>query len=127
MASCLSGNNRESPPYRFLSLVLNTFGRDMSDNPWQLAASVKKPTRTPAQSVPQASQAGANAPQEQKPDNADPGTAGPAVGSVPATTNGESNGDAAAEDDARLVFHFAPDMKPLILPEAETLLEGTDS
>lgn len=102
----------------------------MSDNPWQLAASVKKPTTTPAQSVPQASQAGANAPQEKKPDNADPGSAGPAVGSVPATatSNGESNGDAPVEDDdARLVFHFAPDMKPLILPEAETLLEGTDS
>ncbi|KAI5453223.1 hypothetical protein NCC49_006248 [Naganishia albida] len=99
---------------------------DMSDNPWQLAASGKEPTTTtPAQSAPQASQTGANAPQEEKPDGADLGTAGPAAGSVPAT--GESNGVDKDDDDARLVFHFAPDMKPLILPEAETLLEGTDS
>lgn len=43
-----------------------------------------------------------------------------------------SNGDGSTsveqeEEEGRLVFHFAPDMKPLILPEEETLLEGTDS
>lgn len=110
----------------FLCVADSRAHRDMSDNPWQLAASGKKPTTTtPAQSAPQASQTGANAPQEEKPDGADLGTAGPAAGSVPAT--GESNGVDKDDDDARLVFHFAPDMKPLILPEAETLLEGTDS
>jgi hypothetical protein len=104
----------------------------MSDNPWQLAAS-KKPSTSAAQSAPQASQTtGVNAPQGQKPNNADPGTAGPGVATPPATSNGVSNGglvngNEEEDADSRLVFHFAPDMKPLILPEAETLLEGTDS
>lgn len=81
-----------------------------------------------AQSSPQTSQTtGTNAPQEKAPDAANPASAGPGV--QPAS-NGQAQDQPSqpeVEEDDRLVFHFAPDMKPLILPEEETLLEGTDS
>ena len=103
--------------------------RDSTGDAWHSGSVAKKPiTEGAAQGASQTSQTtGTNAPQEQPPDSANPASAGPAV-----QTSSSSNGDERPvgeqeEEDGTLVFHFAPDMKPLILPEAETLLEGTDS
>ncbi|KAJ9102484.1 hypothetical protein QFC21_002884 [Naganishia friedmannii] len=93
---------------------------DLGDNPWQQAAAPRT----------------MNAPQTARPNNANPATAGPAVAAAPSTSTTEPSSSSSQKDPAgkgeeeeeeRIVFHFAPDMKPLILPEAETLLEGSDS
>ncbi|KAJ9121688.1 hypothetical protein QFC22_002308 [Naganishia vaughanmartiniae] len=106
---------------------------DLGDNPWQQAAA---PSRKPAFA---GTAAAVNSPQTAPPNNENPASAGPAV-VAPATstststtaaqdTSSAQQKDPAEGDDEeeRIVFHFAPDMKPLILPEAETLLEGSDS
>ncbi|KAJ9125879.1 hypothetical protein QFC24_002663 [Naganishia onofrii] len=93
---------------------------DLGDNPWQQAAAPRT-----------------NAPQTAQPNNSNPASAGPAVAAPStstSTTEDPSSSSSAQQkdskdqdDEERIVFHFAPDMKPLILPEAETLLEGSDS
>ncbi|GHJ87738.1 hypothetical protein NliqN6_4140 [Naganishia liquefaciens] len=95
------------------------------------SVAAKKPsTEGAAQHAPPTSQTtGTNAPQKDSPDSTKPASAGPAV-QQPVAQGGDqgmSSNDEQQEEDGRLVFHFAPDMKPLILPEEETLLEGTDS